>query len=357
LIGSRRQTYTAIGDIVNLAARLEQNCTPGRILIDRYTHEEIQQFFETRKLLDFSNRKDVDFLKEQELNKLSQEIIDRPDEADLYYRIGKIHLQINEPVDALRHFEKALQLDSKNDMFKIAYAEAGLNVKEHDKISVKGKNRRVEAFEVIGMKDPLHNRNKIPQAVYEQYQHVAGQINIPEDITLPSEVLDGSVGKSRVVAFLSFILAERIGLAESEKGDILQAGFLADIGKELISPNLLNRRGGLTSSEFEIIQQHPEESCNLMRKMGYEKQTVLNLVRHSHEHFSGSGGYPGKLKGNDIPIGARIIAVADAYDALTSLRPYRETWERHAALGEISREVEKGVFDPMVVSTLAQLIT
>lgn len=356
LIGSRRQTYTAIGDIVNLAARMEQNCPPGRILIDSYTHEDIQQFFETRKLRDLSNRKDVDLLKEQELNRLGQEIIDRPDEAGLYYRIGKIHLQINEPVEALQYFEKALQLDSNNDMFKIAYAEAGLNVKEHDKISVKGKNQRVAAFEVIDMKDPLKNRNKIPQALYEQYQHVGGQINMPQDITLPSEVLDGSVGKSRVVAFLSFILAERIGLSESEKGDILQAAFLADIGKELISPNLLNRRGGLTSSEFEIIQQHPEESCKLMRKMGYEKPTVLNLVRHSHEHFNGSGGYPGKLKGNDIPMGARIIAVADAYDALTSWRPYRESWECRAALGEISRDVEKGVFDPMVVSTLAQLI-
>jgi len=356
LIGSRRQTYTAIGDIVNLAARLEQYCTPGRILVDRYTHEDIQQFFETRKLRDLSTRKDIDLVKEQELNRLDQEIIDRPDAAELHYQKGQIHLQMQEPVEALQHFETALRLDPKNDTFKIAYAEAGLNLKEHEKISVKGKRQRVEAFEVIGMKDPLHNRNKIPQALYDKYQYVGNEINIPEDVTLPSEVLDGSVGQSRVVAVLSFMLADSMGLHESEKRDILQAGFLADIGKELISPNLRNRRGGLSPSEFEIIQQHPEESCRLMRKMGYDNPAVLNLVQYSHEHYSGSGGYPGKLKGNDIPMGSRIIAVADAYDALTSWRPYRETWERHAALGEINREVEKGIFDPLVVATLAQLI-
>jgi HD-GYP domain-containing protein (c-di-GMP phosphodiesterase class II) len=354
--GSRRQTYTAIGDIVNLAARLEQNCTPGRILIDRYTHEDVQQFFETRKLRELSTRKDLDLSKEAELERLGQEIIERPDVAELHYQKGQIHLQIKEPVEALQYFEAALRLDPKNDTFKIAYAEAGLNVKEHDKISVKGKRQRVEAFEVTGMKDPLNNRDKIPQALYDKYQHVGNEINIPEDVTLPSEVLDGSVGQSRVVAFLSFILADSMGLSESEKRDILQAGFLADIGKELIPHNLRNRRGGLTSNEFEIIQQHPEESCRLMRKMGYDSPAVLNLVQNSHEHYSGKGGYPGKLKGEDIPMGSRIIAVADVYDALTSWRAYREPWERHAAIGEINREVEKGTLDPMVVSTLAQLI-
>lgn len=357
LIGSRRQTYTAIGDIVNLAARLEQNCTPGRILVDSYTQEDIQRFFETRKLRALSTRKDLDLRKEQELDELGQQVIDQPDSAELHYQIGQIHLQIKEPAEALKCFETALRLDPKNDTFKIAYAEAGLNVKEYEKISVKGKRHRVEAFEVIGMKDPLKNRNKIPQALYDQYQQVGNEINIPEDVTLPSEVLDGSVGQSRVVAVLSFILADSVGLSDSEKRAILQAGFLAGIGKELISPNLRNRRGGLTSSELEIIQQHPEESCRLMRKMGYDNPAVLSLVQHSHEHYSGSGGYPGKLKGNDIPMGSRIIAVAAAYDALTSWRPYRETWERHAAIGEINREAEKGVFDSMVVSTLAKLIT
>jgi adenylate cyclase len=356
LIGTRRQTYTAIGDIVNLAARLEQNCTPGRILIDRFTHEDVRSFFDTRKLRVVSTGRDVDVGKEQELERLFQELSEHPDDAGLNYRIGQLHLQAQEPIDALQYFETSLRLEPANDAFKIAYAEAGLKAKEHEKISVKGKRKRVEAFEVIGMKDPLLNRSKIPGPLHERYRHIGEEINIPEEVTLPSEVIDGSLGHSRVVAFLSFVLADSMGLPESEKRDVLQAGFLADIGKELIPPTLRNRRGGVSSSEFEIIGQHPEESCRLMRKMGYDKPSVLNLVRCSHAHYKGVGSPPGEGSVSDVPIGARIIAVADAYDALTSWRPYREPWERRAALGEISREVGKGVFDPMIVSLLANLV-
>jgi class 3 adenylate cyclase len=161
LIGSRRQTYTAIGNIVNLAARLEQNCTPGRILIDRYTHEEIHPFFETRKLRDLSTRKDLNIIKEQELYELGLKLSEQPESAILNYKLGKIHLEIQEPSEALVYFETALRLEPKNDQFKIAYAEAGLNLKEHENIAVKGKSKRVEAFEVIGMKDPLMNTKKI----------------------------------------------------------------------------------------------------------------------------------------------------------------------------------------------------
>jgi HD-GYP domain-containing protein (c-di-GMP phosphodiesterase class II) len=355
LIGSRRQTYTAIGDIVNLAARLEKYCTPGRILIDRYTNEEILPFFETRQLRDLSTRKDIDLQKEQELERLYQEILERPDAPELHYRRGQLHLRMEEPVEALQYFERALQLDPRNDSFKIAYAEARLNLMEHDNISVKGKRRRVEVFEILGMKDPLNNRDKIPQALYDRYRHAGELIQIPDDVTLPSEVLDGSVGQSRIVAVLSFALADSMGLPERDKTDILSAGFLADIGREVISPNLRNRRGGLTATELQLVQQHADESCRLMRKMGYDNPAMLNLVQHTHEQFGG-GGYPGRFRGEDIPVGSRIIAVADAYNALTSWRPYRESWERRAALGEIRLEVEKGKFDAAIVEALVRLV-
>jgi class 3 adenylate cyclase len=355
LVGSRRQTYTAIGDIVNLAARLERGCAPGRVLIDRRTFEEIHPYFETRRIRNLYLR-ESDRAKEQELNALLEELPARKGDADLLHRIGKLHLQMQELPEAMECFETALGLDPANDAFKISYAEAGLKLKESEKISVKGKFQRVEAFEVSGMKDPLLNTDKIPAALYERYRTVVDEMNVPEDVTLPSEVVDGSIGHSRVVAFLSYALADALGLSNSEKQDILRAGLLADIGKELISPDLRNRRGGLSLTELETVKQHPDESCRLMRKMGYDNPAVLNLVRHSHEHFANEGGYPRELRGEDIPFGSRIIAVADTYDAMTSWRPYSQPWERHAALGEINREVEKGRFDPAVVGKLSQLV-
>lgn len=354
--GSRRQSYTAIGDIVNLAARLERYCTPGAIVIDRATCDEIGRFFELKKCRDFSLQEHFDVKKEQELDRLNQALLLQPDDADLHFQMGQIHLQIQEPLEAQTRFETALRLAPSNDQYKIAYAEAGLKLKAQDKISVKGKQQRVEVFEVLAMKDPLLNRDKFPQHFYDKYHEVSSYINIPEEVVLPSEVVDGSVGQSRVVAVLSYAIADYLCLTESEKRDIMHAAFLADIGKELISPALRNRRGGLSTGEFEAIRRHPDESCRQMRKMGYDNPAVLTMVRYSHEHFNGQGGYPNECQADTIPLGSRIIAVVDAYDALTSWRPYREAWERSAALGEIRREMEKGVFDPMVFAALVDLL-
>ncbi len=356
LIGSQRQTYTAIGDIVNTASRLEGSCVPGKTLIDRATFDAVSPYFESHKLRDLATHEGSDPRMEQELDKLYKETTANPDSPELHHQTGLIYLNLGENEAALKCFETALSLDPNSDLLKISYAEADLKIKQQNGISVKGKRQRVEAFEILRMKDPLENRGKIPQNLFDRYRIVRDQITIPDDITLPSEVIDGSIGQSTVVAFLSFALADKLGLAESEKLNILQAGFLADLGKELIPPNLRNRRGGISATEFTIIKEHPEESCRLMKKMGYDNPAVLKLVRHSHEHFGHKGGYPGELVGEDIPMGSRIIAVADTYDALTSWRPYREPWERHAALGEIRHQVEKGTYDPRVVAALAELL-
>jgi adenylate cyclase len=355
LIGSKRQTYTAIGDVVNLAARLEKFCSPGRVLIDRYTHEDVAYFFETRKLRALPTKDNVDLDKEHRLGQLYEQILAKPEDADLHYQLGRLHLEIGEPMEALGSVERALQLDSTNMTYKVAYAEAGLKLKEYEKITVKGKRQRVEAFEILGLKDPLQDPAKFPRGLPQEYLRVVDEAMIPNDVTLPVEVLDGSLLHSRGVGALAYAIADIMGLPERDKLQILQAGFLADIGKEVIPQYVLTHRGALTTSEMDLVKQHPEEACRMMRKMGYETPAVLEMVRHSHERFDGSG-YPDRLRGDAIPIGSRVIAVADAYDALTSWRQYREPWENTATLREIRRETEKGVFDPEVVAVLARLI-
>ncbi|HIA14827.1 MAG TPA: HD domain-containing protein [Nitrospirales bacterium] len=130
---------------------------------------------------------------------------------------------------------------------------------------------------------------------------------------------------------------------------------MADLGKEIVPYHLLNRKGGLTADEFESIKSHPAESGRLLRNMGYHNDAMITFVLSSHEYFMGSC-YPDGLKGEEIPFGSRIIAVADAYDALTSWRPYRDPWELHASLDEIRRGVERGFYDPKVVDVLVELM-
>jgi HD-GYP domain-containing protein (c-di-GMP phosphodiesterase class II) len=117
----------------------------------------------------------------------------------------------------------------------------------------------------------------------------------------------------------------------------------------------LNRAGRLSENEFKEIERHPIEGATIAKNMGYESANILDPILYHHEMYNG-GGYPFGLRGEAIPFGARIVAVADTYDALTSWRPYRERLERDAALAEIQRSTETGTFDPQVVEALMELM-
>jgi putative two-component system response regulator len=91
-----------------------------------------------------------------------------------------------------------------------------------------------------------------------------------------------------------------------------------------------------------------------LKRLGYVDPRLLEVVEHHHETWMGNG-YPGRLKGEEIPIGARITSVAEAYSALTSWRPYREAWDMRMALSELRKGAEQGRYDPKVVEALLEL--
>lgn len=233
LIGSRRQTYTAIGDTVNLASRLEKLATPGRILIDRYTYEDAARFVEARKKRDLPLRDVRDVEREHQLETLHGRMTGGAGDAERFYRIGQIHHELNEPVEAVAYFERALRLDPDHVQFKVAYAEARMRLDANGTISVKGKRKRVEAYEVIGLRDPLEDRDKLTGDFCHEYRDCIARIGVPVDLVLPVEARDGRIGHSTVVAVLSYAIAEVLNLPELERTDILRAGFLADIGMEI----------------------------------------------------------------------------------------------------------------------------
>jgi len=359
LIGSRRQSYTSIGDVVNLAARMEKACPPDSILIDDFTLEGISNFVNVRLRKALPHSDEVVGKTENELEELLHKLNETKQEkekAALYYKLGLLHMSLGEAHDAANYFEQALQIQPDNVELKVAFAEATIKKDQSEKIKIKGRKKRVGAYEVIGIKDALLDREKIALSFYEKYHQVENLISIPEDVILPVEALDGCIGHSRVVAILSYAIASEIGIYEQEKMEILQAGFVADIGKEIIPHHVLNRSGSsLSATEIQEVQKHPLEGQRLLKKMGYDSEQMIQIVRHSHENFDGSG-YPDGLKGEQIPIGSRIINVADTYDSLTSWRPYRDRWDRNAAFDELKRGVQKGFHDPQIVKTLIKCL-
>lgn len=137
------------------------------------------------------------------------------------------------------------------------------------------------------------------------------------------------------VSALSEKIVEKMDISPTWEDVIHIAAHLHDVGKIGVPDLILNKPDKLTNSEFGMMKAHPEIGYNIVNSLPQLEEIAL-YVRHHHERWDGKG-YPCGLKGKDIPFGARIIAVADTFDAITSSRPYRDGRSYAAALVEIER--------------------
>jgi len=158
---------------------------------------------------------------------------------------------------------------------------------------------------------------------------------------------------SKNVSNIAGLIACNCGLNSKEVEQIMIAGLLHDVGKIGIPDGILNKNGTLDEHELEIVKKHPLISSDIVGKIEQFK-TILSSIIYHHERWDGKG-YPSGLKGKKIPIGARIIAIADAYDAITTDRPYRKALNREKALAEIKRNAGCQ-FDPELVEIFLKII-
>lgn len=354
LFGSKRKAYSCIGDAVNLASRLEGICEPGSVYIDEETYRAVEPYVECQQVFKISYGGN-DYGNWDEIKKLFVKLSDDPENQEVLYELGKTYMQNGDTALALEYFEKILHLNPDNVKAKVDFAEANLKQKEIEKISIKGKKFSVAVYKVTGFKDPLLNREKIPEPFYQKYKDVPQKYDIPNDVVLPMEVIDGSIGHTKMAAIIAYAIGENMGLSDRQLEDVYYAAFFHDLGKEIIPHQILTRPEKLTPTEFEEVKKHPVESVQLIKKLGYQDKKLLALVEYHHENYDGTG-YPHGLKGENIPLGSRIIAVADAFVALTSKTLYRETWEYRSALKEIENDTENGKYDIQVVQVLNSLM-
>lgn len=159
-------------------------------------------------------------------------------------------------------------------------------------------------------------------------------------------------GHSKRVSEYAVHIGEKMKLSKEQLEDIKLAGILHDIGKIGISDNILLKAGKLTSEEYNEVKQHPAISRDILRTVGLSDR-ALKAISYHHERFDGKG-YPFMLQGEDIPVEAQIIAVADAYDAMTSNRPYRRAMDGEAAIRELV-ENKLSQFSPEVVDAMVEI--
>lgn len=160
-------------------------------------------------------------------------------------------------------------------------------------------------------------------------------------------------GHGRRAAFFATLLADRLCLSAEQKRAVRIAAFLHDIGKIGVPADMLARRGDLSELERRTVERHCEIGARLLEPLGLGAD-VVSAVRSHHERWDGCG-YPDGLAGEAIPLGARIVQLADAFDAMTSDRPWRSARTQAAAIGELRREAGRQ-FDPALAKELAALV-
>ncbi len=211
-------------------------------------------------------------------------------------------------------------------------------------IVIYNSNKKIHKYQLLEM-DRLKTQQKISRRLFEQTATALVNAIDAKDTY--------SHGHSIRVAEYSAKLAELMGKDEDECRDIYYAALLHDVGKIGIDDRIINKKGKLTGDEFKVIMTHPVMGHQILSKIS--EYPFLSIGAHFHHERYDGKGYPDKLKGDDIPELARIISVADAYDAMSSNRSYRDAIPQQL----VREEIVKGIgtqFDPEIAQLMIRLI-
>jgi putative nucleotidyltransferase with HDIG domain len=162
-----------------------------------------------------------------------------------------------------------------------------------------------------------------------------------------------TLGHSARVALHSLMIGQEIGLKENELEELEIASLFHDVGKLKTPDAILFKNRSLNSTEYDEMRHHPEDGAEILKKVK-SLQKYVEPVKHHHEYYNGKG-YPDGLDGDEIPLYAAIISIADTYDAMTSTRPYRKALSKEEACGELEKGAGKQ-FHPDLVKAFLRAV-
>lgn len=266
---------------------------------------------------------------------------------------GKIALNENDHITAFEHFDRALDLCE----------ELGLQYLQAEVLFEKGNlflitEQHMEALQVLESAFTLFHQldvtgrvektEKLISSIEELYLRIFEAMADKVDQKDPY-----TKGHSDRVANIALILARQLGLSDHDIKAVVAGALLHDLGKLKTPDEILKKTGRLTGEEYDEIKKHPDAGVQLLSGITLPWD-VIPLIRYHHEKYDGTG-YPTGLAGEDIPLGARIICLADVFDALTSERPYREAFSPGKALDVMKKDMLNS-FDRLGLETLDRLV-
>ena len=202
-----------------------------------------------------------------------------------------------------------------------------------------------EITEMKKINEELSETNTVLEKAY---------LELVETLRLAVEAKDTYTrGHSDRVSAYSVLLGEKLGLSSRKLKTLKIGGIFHDIGKIGVPDSILLKEKGLTESEFAEIKKHPLVGAEMLAPVSYFNN-IMPIIKYHHERYDGTG-YPAGLKGEDIPYLARIVAVADSFDAMTSKRSYRNSLTKKKVIKQL--ELGKGTqFDPQIADAMLDII-
>jgi putative nucleotidyltransferase with HDIG domain len=246
------------------------------------------------------------------------------------------------PMQALRAMVHAYRIDAV--LTPIAYMVAAVAV--HEPLSVLAIVPLLWLLQVFS----VERRDRIAAAL-ELNQAYRGTVMVLSDVVEAEDNYTAS--HCRSVVELAAAVAEELGLPQRTRQELEIAALLHDVGKIAIPNEILNKPSKLTDEEFALMKTHTVEGQALLNRVGGRLARVGEVVRSCHERWDGQG-YPPGLRGEEIPLAARVVFCCDAYSAMTTDRPYRKAMSREAALDEL-RGNAGTQFEPRVVEALQRV--
>jgi diguanylate cyclase (GGDEF)-like protein/putative nucleotidyltransferase with HDIG domain len=196
----------------------------------------------------------------------------------------------------------------------------------------------------VAMMDQLGKLSFFERGLLGSLKNILTAVNIKDRYTF---------GHSERVMAYAVAVAEKIQLDQEKMIELRYGAYLHDIGKIDVHSNVLNKEGSLTTEEWEMIKRHPLRGCELVRPL-ISFADVVSSIRYHHENYDGSG-YPDGLRGEEIPLAARILRIADSFDAMTTERPYKKAKAPLEACRELREKAGK-LYDPFLLENFIEMI-
>jgi diguanylate cyclase (GGDEF)-like protein len=265
-----------------------------------------------------------------------------------HFKIRRIKIKLKVSIGVINYPEDGLNteigiLDAVDKAVRKAKERGGDNVCIYEAVSEKDRVQVSRKEEVEDLKMSLRKAGKkLDQVLLESIYAFARALELRDHYT--GEHASKMIGIVRA-------LGKELGLSQKMILNLEHAAVLHDLGKIGIDDNILRKKAKLTKKEYDEIKKHPLIGAEIIRSIHFLKDIVPFILYH-HERFDGKG-YATGLKGNEIPLGARILAIADVYQALISDRPYRKAFPKAKAL-DIIKNGSGTQFDPDIVKALLQ---